>query len=76
MSLETVQPPEMLESWKNRGPVGGANPWDVQIRSEEVADTVVFLASDDAAAYTGTNLIIDRGGLVGAFPHLPPSPEP
>ena len=76
MSLETVQPPEMLESWKNRGHVGGANPWDVQIRSEEVADTVVFLASDDAAAYTGTNLIIDRGGLVGAFPHLPPSPEP
>ena len=68
--------PEMIESMKSRGgQIGGANPWGTQIAPSEVAETVLFLASDEAAAYTGTNLVIDRGGLLGQFPHLTPDPE-
>ena len=50
----------------------GANPFGVQIRAEEVADAVAFLASDGAGAYTGGNLILDRGSMLGRFPNLPP----
>ena len=76
MAQDTPLPPEMIESMQNRGGrVGGANPWGAQITPDEVADGVLFLASDGAAAYTGTNLVIDRGSLVGQFPHLEPDPE-
>ena len=76
MAQDSPLPPEMIESMKNRaGQIGGANPWGIQIAPDEVADTVLFLASDAAAAYTGTNLVIDRGGLVGQFPQLPTDPE-
>jgi 3alpha(or 20beta)-hydroxysteroid dehydrogenase len=71
MALEAKPPPEMIESMKNRGAIGGANPWGAQIQPEEVADTVVFLASDEAAAYNGSNLVLDRGSLIGSYPDLP-----
>ena len=37
--------------------------------------SVLFLASDEAAAYTASNLVIDRGSLVGSYPKLPPDTE-
>ena len=75
MALEATLPPEMAEAMKKRGAIGGANPWGAQLRPEEVADTVLFLASDEAGAYNGSNFVIDRGSLVGSYPNLPPDPE-
>ena len=76
MAEDTPVPPEMTLSMKNRGgQIGAANPWGVQISPDEVASSVLFLASDEGAAYTGTNLVIDRGALVGQFPHLPTDAE-
>jgi 3alpha(or 20beta)-hydroxysteroid dehydrogenase len=76
MSQDSPLPPEMIESMKNRGvAVGGANPWGAQISPAQVADSVLFLAADETGAHTGTNLVIDRGGLAGQFPHLEPDPE-
>jgi len=74
MALDAKLPPELAEAMQKRGPLGGGNPWDVQLQPEEVAESVLFLASDQAAAYNGSNLVIDRGSLVGAYPHLPPDP--
>jgi 3alpha(or 20beta)-hydroxysteroid dehydrogenase len=75
MALEATLPPELAEAMKKRGAIGGANPWGAQLRPEEVADTVLFLASDEAGAYNGSNFVIDRGSLVGSYPNLPPDPE-
>ena len=75
MALEATLPPEMAEAMKKRGAIGGANPWGAQLRPEEVADTVLFLASDKAGAYNGSNFVIDRGRLVGSYPNLAPDPE-
>jgi 3alpha(or 20beta)-hydroxysteroid dehydrogenase len=70
MALDAAPPPEMIESMSKRGKIGGANPWGVQIAPEEVAKTVSFLAADRAGAYNGSNFVIDRGSLVGSYPHL------
>jgi len=76
MSLEATQPPEMIESLKQQGPIGGANPYGAQVRPDEVADSIFFLASDAGAAYNGGNLVIDRGALTGRYPNLPADPAP
>jgi enoyl-[acyl-carrier-protein] reductase (NADH) len=34
-------------------------------RPEDVASTVAFLASDDAAFITGTHIVVDGGLLIG-----------
>ena len=39
----------------------------IEVTPDHVADAVVFLASDQAAATTGTTLTVD-GGVAGAFP--------
>ena len=75
MSLEATLPPELAQAMAKRGAIGGANPWGAQLQPEEVADTVLFLASDEAGAYNGCNLVIDRGSLVGNYPNLPLDPE-
>lgn len=76
MSLEATQPPEMIESMAKQGTIGGANPFGAQIRPEEVADSILFIASDTGAAYNGGNLVIDRGALTGRYPDLPADPVP
>lgn len=74
MSTGTPLPPELVESLRNRGgEVGAGNPWPAQLEPSEVADAVCFLAHDEAAVYNGTNLVMDRGGTVGAYPKLPPT---
>lgn len=76
MAEDTHAPPEMLESMKARGvPPGASNPWGAPLGTEEVADSVLFLAGDQRGAYTGANLLMDRGALVGQFPSLPSDPE-
>ncbi len=45
------------------------------IEPEEIAAAVAFLASDDASAITGTNLIVD-GGLTANLYAMETLPEP
>ncbi len=75
MVREVLPPPEMIESLKGGGAVGGANPWGAKILPEEIAESVLFLASDEGADHNGGNVVLDRGGLVGSYPRLPPDPE-
>lgn len=74
MSLDAAQPPELVESIAKQGTMSGANPFGGQVLPEEIADTVVFLASDTGAAHNGSNLVIDRGLLTGRYPDLPADP--
>lgn len=76
MSLEAAQPPELIESLKNQGPIGGSNPFGAQVQAAEVADAIFFLASDTGAAYNGSNLDLVRGALTGRYPQLPVDPVP
>ena len=75
MALDASPPPEMIESMKKRGTIGGGNPWGAQIQPDQVASSVLFLASEAGAADSGGNLVIDRGSLVGSYPNLPVDPE-
>jgi NAD(P)-dependent dehydrogenase (short-subunit alcohol dehydrogenase family) len=47
-----------------RGPIEAATPMGRVGRADEVADAVVFLASDRASYITGHNLVIDGGSLL------------
>ncbi len=72
MSTRTPLPPELIESLRNRGgTIGAGHPWPAQLEPSEVADAVWFLSGDEAAVYNGTNLVMDRGGMVGSYPKLP-----
>ena len=74
MALDAKLPPELAEAMQKRGALGRGNPWGAQLQPDEVADSVFFLASDHGAAYNGSNLVIDRGSLVGSYPNLPADP--
>ena len=55
MSQNLVDNPDMLAKFKDRSPLGrGAEPADI-------ADVIVFLASEDARFVTGVNLPVDGG---------------
>jgi 3alpha(or 20beta)-hydroxysteroid dehydrogenase len=57
----------------------GDNPWYRRLpiprigTVEDIAGAVLFLASDDAAYITGTELVIDGGALSGDVSLLPPA---
>ncbi len=59
-SIERLVSPEMLEKLVEVIPLGRI------IRSEEVANCFVFLASDDGAMITGQTLTIDGGQTLGS----------
>jgi NAD(P)-dependent dehydrogenase (short-subunit alcohol dehydrogenase family) len=40
---------------------------------DDVANAVLFLASDDAAYITGTELLVDGGTLAGDLSLVPPA---
>ena len=42
-------------------------------RNDDIASAVLFLASDEAAYISGTELVIDGGTLAGDLSLLPPS---
>ena len=56
--LTAVEPGEVPRNWTVRNLIGR------QITPEDVARAVVFLASDDGAAITGTELLVDGGALL------------
>lgn len=55
-------PNAMRDMFSSMQPIGR------MIRSEEVADAIVYLASDEASAVTGTELLIDGGWLAAPNP--------
>jgi NAD(P)-dependent dehydrogenase (short-subunit alcohol dehydrogenase family) len=49
----------------------GANPWDRLPTPADYIGSIVFLASDDAALMTGSNITIDGGALAKYWPQIP-----
>jgi NAD(P)-dependent dehydrogenase (short-subunit alcohol dehydrogenase family) len=49
----------------------GMNPWERLPTPSDYVGPVVFLASDDAAMVTGTNLTVDGGALAKYWPQTP-----
>lgn len=52
------------------------NPWERLPTPSDYVGPVVFLASDDAALMTGSNLTVDGGALAKYWPQLPTRPQP
>ena len=55
MTRETIDTPEGERSWRARVPLGRIG------QSEDIANGVLFLASDESSYMTGSELIIDGG---------------
>jgi NAD(P)-dependent dehydrogenase (short-subunit alcohol dehydrogenase family) len=51
------------------------NPWERLPTPSDYVGPVVFLASDDAAMVTGSNLTVDGGALAKYWPQLPARPS-
>jgi NAD(P)-dependent dehydrogenase (short-subunit alcohol dehydrogenase family) len=49
----------------------GMNPWERLPNPTDYVGPIVFLASDDAAMVTGTNLTVDGGALAKYWPQIP-----
>ncbi len=49
----------------------GANPWERLPTPSDYVGSVVFLASDDAALMTGSNITVDGGALAKYWPQVP-----
>lgn len=54
-SKHNPPPPDYIESFVSNVPIGRRG------RPEEIADTVLFLASDEAGYITGQNIVVDGG---------------
>ncbi len=53
----------------------GLNPWERLPTPSDYVAPLVFLASDDSAMMTGTNLTVDGGALAKYWPQIPARPE-
>ncbi len=49
----------------------GANPWERLPTPSDYVGSIVFLASDDSALMTGSNVTIDGGALAKYWPQIP-----
>jgi NAD(P)-dependent dehydrogenase (short-subunit alcohol dehydrogenase family) len=49
----------------------GANPWERLPTPSDYVGSVVFLASDDSALMTGSNITVDGGALAKYWPQIP-----
>lgn len=49
----------------------GANPWERLPTPSDYVGSIVFLASDDSALMTGSNVTIDGGALAKYWPQFP-----
>jgi 3-oxoacyl-[acyl-carrier protein] reductase len=58
MPDEPVKHAAQLRRWAEELPIGRAG------RPEDIAQAVLYLASDDAAFITGTSLVVDGGRLL------------
>lgn len=57
---------ELGESWESFSRVAATRPLPRVGKPQDIADAVVFLASDLASWITGSNLVVDGGGLAGS----------
>jgi NAD(P)-dependent dehydrogenase (short-subunit alcohol dehydrogenase family) len=55
MTLEGLSDPELKETWLEMTPMGRVG------EPEDIANAVLYLASDEAKFATGTNLVVDGG---------------
>ena len=55
---------ELAGMVEKRSPLGDAGRADIMVKAEDVANTVVYLASDLSSAVTGETVVVDRGYLL------------